>query len=345
MSNFETVTLLGVKQRQKPFEAFFKRMFFGTELFSETEKVAIDELVPNLRLVPFVSPIVAGTVRRQDGSRTTSYQPPYMKPLDLVSPKQMMKRLPGEALNGKMSPAARLNATVAQLLKDQEEAMVRTEEKMCVDAVLTGKFVIEGSEEHEAMEVDYGRNAANNITLIGPERWSQLDKETTDMAQIIEELADLSSGIPDLIIYDKKAYSEFASFKSVKAGLDTKVANGNSELMLAPEIKKVVQYKGRFGQYDIWVYNGEYEKDGGERQRLMPEYGMVMGPSVYDGVMAYGAIQDVEAGDDGVARAKRWPKVWVNKNPSARYLMTQSAPLPIMPDANEFVVVTVDGPV
>ena len=345
MPDFDTVTLLGVKKRQKPFEAFFKTIFFGTELFSDSEKVAIDELVPNLRLVPFVSPIVAGTVRRQDGSRTTSYQPPYLKPLDMVSPKQMMKRLPGEALNGVMKPGQRLNATVVMLLKDQEEAIVRTEEKMCVDAVLTGKFVVEDSEEHEAMEVDYGRNAENNISLIGPERWSQLDKETTDMAGIFEEFADLSTGIPDTVIFDKKAYSEFASFKSVKDNLDTKVANGDSELMLAPEIKKVVQYKGRFGQYDIYVYNGEYEENDGTRQRLMPEYGMVMGPRQYDGVMAYGAIQDVEAGEDGIARAKRWPKVWTNPNPSARYLMTQSAPLPIMPDANEFVVVIVDGPV
>lgn len=345
MSAFSTTTLLGVKKKQKGFTSFFKTLFFGRDAFSDSEKVAIDEVVPNLRLVPFVSPVVEGKVRKQDGYSTTSYAPPYLKPKDVVSPKKMQSRMAGEALNGTMTPGQRLNATVAFLLDDQEKAIQRTEEKMCVDAVLTGKFIVEDSEEHKAMEINYGRSESNTVALVGAARWSQLDKNNTVMSEIIGDYAELSSGLPSVIVFDKKAFSLFSKFKDVQDSLNKTVANGDSDIMLAPQLKKEVQFKGRYGEYAIYVYAGYYELDNGTKQYFMPENTMVLAPASYDGVMAYGAIQDVEAGADGMAMVKRWPKSWINPDPSFRYLMTQSAPLPIMPDADEFVVVTVDGPV
>lgn len=78
MSKFSTTTLLGVKKLQKNFTPFFKMMFFGRDVFSDSQEVAIDKVVPNLRLAPYVSPMVAGKVRKQDGFSTTSYAPPYL---------------------------------------------------------------------------------------------------------------------------------------------------------------------------------------------------------------------------------------------------------------------------
>ena len=343
--SYETKTLLGVKKQQKPFTSFFKTLFFSREVFSDSQSVAIDKVVPNLKLVPFVSPVVAGKVRKQDGYSTTSYAPPYLKPKDVVSPKQMQYRMAGEALNGEMTSSQRHKATVAFLLDDQEKAIERTEEKMCVDAVLTGKFIVEDSDDHDAMEIDYGRSETNTFQLIGPARWSVLDKNTTDMTEIFNGYAELSSGLPSLVIFDKKAFSLFTKFKEVQDALNKTIANGDSDIMLAPQLKKEVQFKGRFGEYAIYVYAGFYETGAGAKQYFMPESTFVMGPASYDGVMAYGAIQDTEANTDGMAMAKRWPKNWTQPDPSVEYLMTQSSPLPIMPDADEFVVGTIDGPI
>ena len=343
MPLYNTKTLLGVKKLQKSFTPFFKMMFFGRDVFSDSQEVVIDKVVPNLRLAPFVSPMVAGKVRKQDGFSTTSYAPPYLKPKDVVSPKNMQYRMAGEALSGEFGMEQRRNATVAFLLEDQEKVIQRTEEKMCVDAVLNGKFIVKDSEEHEAMEINYGRSESNTVALLGAARWSQLDKETTNMAEIIGDYAELSSGLPSVIVFDKKAFSLFSKFKGVQDALNNTVSNGDSSIMLAPQLKREVQFKGMYGEYAIYVYAGYFEREDGTKEYFIPDNTMVLAPAQYDGVMAYGAILDAKANADGMAMAKRYPKNWFTDDPSAEYLMTQSAPLPIMPDADEFVVVTVDG--
>lgn len=341
--SFETKTLLGVKKQQKPHSTFFRQMFFGREAFSDTKEIAIDKVVPNLRLAPFVSPVVAGKVRKQDGFKTTSYAPPYLKPKDAVEPGNMLYRMAGEAEGGEMSPAQRHQATVAFLLDDQELAIQRREEQMCVEAVLTGKYQVTGTDEHAEMEIDFNRTAANMVQLTGAARWSQLDKDTTDIAAVIATYADLSSGLPGVLIFDKVGFSKFVKFKGVLDALSKTVANGNSSLELGPQLKRDVQYKGNYGEYEVYVYAGYYEADDGAKVNYLPDDTMILIPVAYDGVMAYGAIQDSKANASGVAKAKRWPKNWDNPDPAVEYLMTQSAPLPILPDADEIVVVTIDG--
>ncbi len=343
MPLFSTTTLLGVKKQQKFFTPFFKNLFFPRDAFSDRLEVAIDKVVPNLRLAPFVSPVVAGKVRKQDGYSTTSYAPPYLKPKDEVNVQNMQYRMAGEALNGEMTMEQRRQATIGFLLEDQEKAIERTEEKMCVDAVLTGKFIVEESDQHQAMEVDYGRSEENTIVLGGAARWPQLDKDETDMATMIGDYAELSSGLPSIIIFDKKAFSLFSKFKGVQDALNNTVSNGDSDIMLAPQLKREVQFKGMYGEYAIYVYAGYYELDDGTKQYFMPDNTMILAPAKYDGVMGYGAIKDPRALSGGMAMAKRYPKNWISDEPAAEYLMTQAAPLPIMPDADEFVVVTVDA--
>lgn len=338
---YPTSVLLSVKKQQKQHVSFFRSSFFRVEAISTTQEVAIDKVVPNLRLAPFVSPLVAGKVRRQDGFKTTTYAPPYLKPKDEVEPAQMMHRMQGEALNGEFTPAQRKDATVAMLLDDQEKSIDRREEHMCVQAIMTGKFVAK-SAEHPAVEIDYGRSPTNNIQLIGGARWSQLPVDY-DITSEIDEYLDISTGLAGVMVLDKKAFALFRKFTKVKEALDRTIANGDSNLQLAPQLKSVVQYKGMLGELAVYVYAGYYEDDDGAKQFHMPENSVGFIPAEYDGVMAYGAIRDVRAMENGAAAGKRWPKNWINEEPSAEYIMTQSAPLPILPDADEIVAVIVDG--
>lgn len=333
-----TRTLLGVKRNQPKFTPLFLSMFFPNMIEFDTEEIAFDKIKKGVNLAPFVAPMVAGKPNKKRGGTLKSFLPAYVKPTDVVNPKMLLKRQPGEAMGGELTPAERRMAVQSQLLMDQEESITHREEWMAVQAVCTGQVIVQG-EDYETQVVDYGRSVSNNITLAGAEKWDTVDPATYDPADDIQEWAENSSGVIGRLIFSKEAWTKFHSFKAVKEELDTTRAGSTSALQLGPQANREVQFKGYYGEFECWVYVGKYE-EGGVKKTFMPANTLVMAPMATDNVMAYGAIQDAKANAEGVVAASRYPSNWFTNNPSVEWMQTQSAPLPVMLDADEFVVIT-----
>jgi hypothetical protein len=335
----DTYTLLGVKQQQKKFTPFFSMLFFPSVIEFETPEILFDKVKKGVELAPFVAPMVSGKANRKKGGVLKSLMPAYLKPTDTVNPKMLLQRRPGENLGGSLSPVERRLAVIAQLLQDQEESITHREEWMAVRAVMTGKVIVEG-EDYEAQEVDYGRAAANNITLAGAAKWDTVDPDTYDPTSDIEDWAERASGTVGRLIFDKYGWRKFHGFKAVREKLDTTQRGGTSSLQLGPQLQKEVMFKGYFGEYDVWVYVGKFKEKGVDKY-FMPANSLLLAPlSASDNVMGYGAIEDAKANADGIVSTSRYPSNWFSDNPSVEWLQTQSAPLPIMLDADEFVAVT-----
>ncbi|EFO0774642.1 TPA: major capsid protein, partial [Escherichia coli] len=74
----------------------------------------------------------------------------------------------------------------------------------------------------------------------------------------------------------------------------------------------------------------------------LPDGMLVLGNTAADGIRCYGAIQDAQALSEGVVASSRYPKHWLTVgDPAREFTMTQSAPLMVLPDPDEFVVVQV----
>ncbi|EKP0155446.1 major capsid protein, partial [Escherichia coli] len=74
----------------------------------------------------------------------------------------------------------------------------------------------------------------------------------------------------------------------------------------------------------------------------LPEGMLVLGNTAAEGIRCYGAIKDAQALSEGVVASSRYPKHWLTVgDPSCEFTMTQSAPLMVLPDPDEFVVVQV----
>lgn len=339
MDIMTTVHLLGVYKVLNPLDTFFLNLFFPSVVTSATKEIAFDKLVEDMELAAFVSPMVAGKVQKKDGGLHKTFEPAYVKPIDSVEPGMLLTRRPGEAIGGNLTPAQRRGAAIVELMQRQDNRITRREEWMAVQAVLTGKITasMEGKGD---FEIDYGRASANTITLSGAAQWTALSKDTS--AQPLEDLeswAELATGSIDVCVMDKKAWGEFRQFKAVKELLDTR-RGSSSVAELGPNTKKEAAWVGRIGTLDFYVYKGKY-KEAGTSKNMLPDYTVVLGSTGYEGIRAYGAIQDVEANAEGVVAATRYPKNWPEKNPSVEYLMTQSAPLMVTPDADAFVVAKV----
>ena len=72
-----------------------------------------------------------------------------------------------------------------------------------------------------------------------------------------------------------------------------------------------------------YVYSEYYEDVDGVTKPLLPAGTVIGVSSDLGGIRAFGAIMDEEA----LIATELYPSSWVEKNPSARMIMTQSAPL------------------
>ncbi|MEH6825612.1 MAG: major capsid protein [Motiliproteus sp.] len=335
----DTQTLLGVKIQLPKFTALFLQMFFPDVAEFHTEEIAFDKVKKNVKLAPFVAPMVSGKPNRKQGGTLTSFAPAYVKPTDNIRPGDMLKRRPGEPMGGSLTPVERRMAHIAQTLEDQEKSITYREELMAVQAVTTGLVTVSG-EGYPTQVVDYGRSAANNITLAGAAKWDTVDPLTYDPTDDIEDWAEKGSGTIGAMIFDKYAWRKFAAMKAVEEKLDTTSRGSTSSLELGPQVSKEVMYKGNFGELEIYVYVGKYTDDNGVDQYYMPANTLVLAPLSGENVRAYGAIQDAKANANGVVAATRYPSNWYTDNPSVEWLQTQSAPLPVLVDADSFVAIT-----
>ncbi|EJD7868410.1 major capsid protein, partial [Escherichia coli] len=105
---------------------------------------------------------VEGKVLRHRGGETRVLRPGYVKPKHEFNYQQAVERLPGEDPAQLNDPAYRRLRIITDNLKQEEHAIVQVEEMQAVNAVLYGKYTMEG-DQFDTVEVDFGRSEGNNI--------------------------------------------------------------------------------------------------------------------------------------------------------------------------------------
>ena len=163
---YDTETLLEVVRGLAPFETFLLNLFFPRLVTFDTSAISFDAVDEDMRLAPFVSPLVAGKVMKTQGGTLKSFKPAYLKPKDVVDPERVLMRRPGESIGGSLSAAARRNAIIADILDSHRQKILRRLEYMAAQVLLKGKVIVEG-EDYPTVEVDYGRAPGNTVALLG----------------------------------------------------------------------------------------------------------------------------------------------------------------------------------
>ncbi|VEA68464.1 Phage major capsid protein E [Serratia rubidaea] len=342
MSMYSTTKLIAVTETKFKFDPLFLRLFYRESYEFDTETVDLAKLPGEVEMAVYISPTVEGKVLRTRGGLTTQFKPGYLKPKHEVNPQMLLRRLPDEDPEMLKDPAYRRQRIILQNLKDEELAIAQIEEKQAVDGVISGKYIMTG-DQFEPVEVDLQRSPENNIVQAGDGRWSTQDKETYDPTGDLEAYAQNASGIVNLIVMDPKAWAQFQSFKAVQKKLDTRRGSVAYLETALQDLGKAVSVKGMYGDVAIIVYVGQYiDPQTKQKTNYMPANTLVLGNNEARGIRTYGAIQDIEAINEGITKARRYPKNWVQRgDPAREYTMTQTAPLMVLADADEFVVVTI----
>ncbi len=324
MDIFSTAVLARVVAELPAPAPFFLNSFFPAVQTETSEEIHFDIDQGRRRLAPFVSPIVAGKVVRSKGYTTQVFTPAYVKDKRVFDANRPFKRAIGERIGGDMAPAQRLQAMLGSELMDQLGMLTRRQEVMAVEALRTGKLVISG-DDYPTAELDFGRHADLTKALTTTARWGESGVSPLADVQAWSLLVTQHSGAAaNVVVMDIKAWQLFSADAQVQKLLDR---FRGKDAMNPTVIGEGGRYMGSIGDLDIYVHVGWYEHPGtGATTAYLPDHTVLITSPDLEGVRAYGAIRDEEAGFQALPF---FSKSWVEKDPAVRYLLMQSAPLPV----------------
>jgi hypothetical protein len=340
--------LTALEQRKIPF-SFFLDTFFREEDVSMEDAIDIDIDRGGQRIMAaFVNPRLQGQLVERRGYRTRSYKPPYVKPKRVTTAEDALKRQMGEVMvNSGVSPAARAAKLVGKDLGELDDMIWRREEWMAACAVQTGVIEVEG--EGVKDEIDFDMLDTHKIVLSGTARWSQgttaspLKNLRSWSVDIIQEDSGL---VPGIAIFGRNSWDDFMSCDEIVGA-----SSGHKSLfdMRAIDVGRIdptplaaggVTYQGYLKELnlDLYTYAGKFWNDSTKTSEwLMHPDKVLVGCTDARCIRHYGVIKDL----DSLIPVRRFPKTWIEKDPSVRMLMVQSAPLIANHQPDAFVCATV----
>lgn len=335
---YSTIVLQGVVNSLVLPQSYFYNEYFRIEQLSTSELISFDVESSARRMAPFVSPLSQGKVVRSKGRKTETLAPAYIKDKRPFDPTRPLKRAIGEQIGGNLAPMDRVAMNLKYELTDQIDMLTRRLEWMSVQALVNGKVTIVG-EEYPAVQVDFGRDPNNTIVKDPSALWSNpLVNPLDDLANWTLQVLKGSGAQAKRVYMRSDAYKVFRDNPFVQKRWNTLNRNQATLNMLAPtEIG--ASYIGDIDGFSIYVYEDwVVDPVDGVEKPMMPNGGVLLISDRVDGVRAFGAIRDEEAGYQAMPF---FPKSWVEKDPSVRYLLMQSAPLPYpsRPNASLFAKV------
>lgn len=339
---FDTNVLIQTVPNLKRAQKFLLDKFFPNIVTSDTEYVSIDVDVGKRRMSPFVSPLVEGKLVEQRRIQTNTFKPAYIKDKRAPDLRKPVRRMIGERIGGDMTGQEREMANLEFEMADQIDMLDRRLEWMAAQALIGGSVTITG-EGFPTVVVDFGRDASLTVGLTGAAKWNTTTgTPTANIESWQQNILKKSGGVVTDIVFTVGAWNAFLSDpeKKLLNAIIYPALNPYSGNAINPgaQITRGAVYKGRWGQYDLWLYNDWYVDDNNIEQPMLPDGTVIMcGPDLM-GTRSFGSILDPAFNYTSMPYA---PKTWVENDPAQRFIMMQSSPIIIPSRVNACLAATV----
>ncbi len=328
---YDTNDLVQVVPNLKRAQKFLLDKFFPNIVTANSEFVSIDVDVGVRRMAPFVSPLVEGKLVEQRRYQTNVFKPAYIKDKRAPDLRKPVRRMIGERIGGELSGQERMAANIVFEMEDQVDMLDRRLEWMAAQALIAGKVTIEG-DGYPTQVVDFGRDPTLTVALIGTATWVQanITGGTATPADNIELWQQIilqkSGGVATDIVFSTATWTMFKKDPELANAIIYPALNPFAANAINPgaQIARGAIYKGRWGNYDLWVYNDWYVDANGVEQPMMPANSVIMAGADLMGTRAFGQILDPDFNYEPMPYA---PKTWVEKDPAQRIMMMQSSPI------------------
>lgn len=338
---YDTYELNRTVERLRTVPTLFLDTFFPEVSLSEKEEIYFDIVDNKPRIAPFVHPLREGRVVETEGYDTKSFKPAYIKDKRIHDPFKAIKRRAGEAIGGTLTQDQRMQLNLLTDLQSQRDMLTRRLEIMAAEAIRLGRQTVVGDGINAV--VNFGRDAALTVALTTTDRWNDAGQtRQTDFFETWNQLILDRSGVnATVIIMDVGAWNLLKRDTRLDKLLDRNYRGSNATVDMEPRFRvEGAQYKGRLGDYELWVYSHPFiDPATGLMTNIMPANTVIMAsPTGVEGVRHFGAIMDLKA---GLQPREQFVKSWEQEDPSVRFLLSQSAPLMVPYRTNATLVATV----
>ena len=342
---YTTRYLAEVVRLAPPVYTFFRDTFFTNVNISPAKRVDFDLVKGDRRMAAFVHPRIGGKVLVSKGYETLSYEPPLINPYDITTADQLMTRLPGEEMYSGMTPAQRAAQKQIEEYNRLNDAVIRREEWMCVQAIVNGQIPIVGEGVNEI--IDFG--FTNKKKLTGTAMWGG------EKAEIANNLRDWKHEVTvngfanvDMCIMGWKALGLFLADLDIRSRLDTK--NYGYGAINVKSLPNGLTYYGHLNDpaLDIYCYDEHYLDDWTtpekpETKPHIPDNKIILINHAPNYMMGYGLCTYIDdASQQWVsAQTARLLRSYVEHHPDRRMIEVQSHPLPIPNKVDSWLVAEV----
>ncbi|XTZ40066.1 major capsid protein [Salmonella enterica] len=344
---YDTSVLVQVVPNLKTSQNWLLDRFFPNVVVSEQEEVAIDVDVGLRRMSPFVSPLVEGKLVESRTYQTNTFRPAYIKDKRAPDLRKPIRRQIGERIGGEYTAAEREMLNLQFEMADQIDMINRRLEWMAASALTTGTVTVEG-DGYETRVVNFGRDATLTVTLSGSDVWPLTVAAGTTNTRPSDDIEDWqtrilqkSGAVATDLVFTNKSWKAFRLDTTIKDNAITFPALSpfGNQVNAGAQINKGAVYKGRWGNFDLWLYNDWFIDPLDNKEKpMIPDGAVLMSCADLMGTRAFGVIIDPAFNYGPMAYA---PKTWVEEDPAQRLLMMQSAPLVIPSRVNASLCATV----
>ena len=348
VSIYEPRTMMGVIRKLPPVHTFFRSTFFSREKTFVTKSVDMDYKKGARKLAPFVSREIGGKVVPNTGYTTETYTPPFIAPDRVTTIDDILDRQPGESLYSGRTPAQRAVIQMSEDFTDLREMILRREEWMCAQAMLTGKIVVLGEGVKDT--IDFRFTNLIDISKDAKRKWKggTVQNKYADLKAWHEKVQKEGFTNCNVCIMASDVVTEFLMDEQIQKLLDVK--NYALAVIKPTQKENNVTYIGTIHELglDLYQYNEWYVDDWTDPANpvelpMVPAGTLMMASTHAKYSMYYGAISILNQ------RTEKWetvagkyvPDTFIKKRPDRRFLSLQSAPVPVPHEVDSWITVKV----
>lgn len=311
--------------------AFVKNLLFGQVEAKATEKIELSVWDGGREVAPFVRKNGEGILVDGYGEKFHTVEAPNIRIKRVIHPFQVInERRPGTVIfpskGEQMSAIENYMALQARRLSDM---VTNAEEYLCAMS-LRGVITYSVSDT-ENFTITYPKPAGNTIVLTT--FWDDGDVSAPEIEQDFltakQVIADEVGLVPTDVILGSSALRSFIRVLKNQSILDMLHVDAGAITLQSQFRDDGAIFLGLFSGIRVWAYTRSVVLNGVSTPLIRAKYAeFVCATPAAENVLYYGAIPDDDAIEGGLFQTPRFAKTFKIPEPSQRFLLLHSRPLP-----------------